>query len=264
MAQILKKTYNLFFNNNRLQRIWILAKTDFKQRYYGSSLGLLWALINPLCQLVIYYSVFTLIFQGSVPNFALYIFSGLILWMFFTEATKKGIHVLNSKRYLLENIPINKFDIYLSSGISAFLGVLFNILIFFIVSIFFDIKYSYNLLFLPLILINLFIFVLSVTFFLSTIYIYIRDLDHIWDILLLAGLWTIPIIWDQAFVINKLQFLLYLHPLTGILINIREILLYDTFPDLFILFYDFVYSLLLFFTGLFFVNKFSHKALEMV
>ncbi|MFK7934051.1 MAG: hypothetical protein AB8G22_11130, partial [Saprospiraceae bacterium] len=45
--------------NNRLERIWILAKVDFKKRYYHSSLGLVWALLNPIFQLSVYYTVFT-------------------------------------------------------------------------------------------------------------------------------------------------------------------------------------------------------------
>jgi ABC-type polysaccharide/polyol phosphate export permease len=81
---------------NRLERIWILAKTDFKKRYYGTSLGILWALINPIFQLIIYYFVFSVFFKNDVPNFSLYLFSGLILWMFISESNKKGMYTISS------------------------------------------------------------------------------------------------------------------------------------------------------------------------
>ncbi|HAS36509.1 MAG TPA: ABC transporter permease, partial [Flavobacteriales bacterium] len=68
----------------RWERVWLLAKMDFLQRYYGSSLGLLWAFLNPLARLLVYYFVFSyLIFKNQDPDFILYLFMGIIVWGFF-------------------------------------------------------------------------------------------------------------------------------------------------------------------------------------
>jgi len=70
-------------DHNRYERIWVLAKTSFLKRYYGSFLGVVWAFINPAVHLMIYYIVFTVVFRSRVEDFALFLFLGLIMLMFF-------------------------------------------------------------------------------------------------------------------------------------------------------------------------------------
>ena len=128
---IVKKILESLPENNQFERIWILAKTDFKIRYYGTFLGLVWALINPLFRLSVYYIVFSLVIEHNIPNYGLHIFSGLVIWMFFLEGTKKGLNMIKSKRYLLENVDFNKLDIYISAVLSSLMGLLFNIFVYF-------------------------------------------------------------------------------------------------------------------------------------
>jgi ABC-type polysaccharide/polyol phosphate export permease len=63
--------------NNRLERIWKLAQVDFKKRYYNDRLGLLWALINPIFKVIVYFLVFSLFFKVQQENYGLYLFSGI-------------------------------------------------------------------------------------------------------------------------------------------------------------------------------------------
>lgn len=249
--------------NNRLERILILAKTDFATRYYGSVLGLLWAFINPFSKLIVYFLVFSLvIFKQKELDFVLYLFSGIIVWTFFSQTTKIGLRAMNTKRYLLENIKINKIDIFISHTISSFIGFLFNLFSYFVILLFFDIHLSFSFLWLPVLLITLFIFSLSVTIILSVIFIRFKDLDHIWDIALLAGFWSMPIIWDQAYVLNEYRFMLFLNPVTGVLINFRSAALYGTPLDYSIVAYDFIFSLVILFFSVYLLKNHSQKAAE--
>ena len=119
---------NNFSSYSRLERIWKIAQVDFKKRYYNDRLGLLWALINPLTQISIYYFVFTRIFQRNQENFVLYLFCGILTWLAFTEATKMGSRVLIRKKYLTENIQFNwlhKCD--WEAGCHAFSGLNANV-----------------------------------------------------------------------------------------------------------------------------------------
>jgi len=75
--------------NNRFERIWTLAKVDFKKRYYDSVLGMVWALLNPLLRLAVYTLAFEFIRNAQFENFHIYLFSALLCWMFFTELTGK-------------------------------------------------------------------------------------------------------------------------------------------------------------------------------
>ena len=123
---MLENILNWLPENNRIERIWLMAKFDFVTRYYGSFLGLFWALLKPLFQLLIYYFVFTVIFNNSTEHFLMFLFVGIILFQFFTEAAGGSLRIFKSKRYLLENIQINRLDIFYAAICATFIGFLFN------------------------------------------------------------------------------------------------------------------------------------------
>lgn len=257
-----RSIYSHLPENNQYERIWMLAKTDFKLRYYDTFLGFLWTLVNPLFRLAIFYFIFTFIFNKQIPNYALHIFSGLILWMFFQEATKKGMNVLKSKRYLYENINFNKLDLYTSSVLSSLMVLIINIIVYFIVSMFFEIPITWNILFVPLHILNLCILVYGIILILSTINIYFRDINQIWDMILLAWFWINPIFYAKAVIFETYPVLKFINPLAGIIINTREGILYGNPPDWGLYAYDMLYSIVVLLTGLIAFRLLFHKAAE--
>jgi ABC-type polysaccharide/polyol phosphate export permease len=248
---------------NRIERILLIAQTDFHIRYYGSKLGVLWAFINPFFQILVYYFAFTyLMGTGSQPNFILYLFTGIITWQFFSETSSASIRLFLSKRFILQNIKINKIDFFISLLISKFRGFLVNFGIFIAFSLlFFDPVYSWNLLYLIPVLLGLLLFSIGITFILATLFIFFRDLDHLWSIVLMAGFWAVPIIWDYKIVCQKYPFMLY-NPLTTYIINIRQILLENSVPDLEHLYIALIVSSIVAISGYFFMQNSSKKALE--
>src|SRR4029453_5551840 len=112
---ILKILNDLFRRSNKSERLWLLAKIEFKLRYYENKLGLLWALIKPLMDIAIYYVVFQTIMRQDIPPFASYFFIGLIIWNFFLESTTGTVQILNTKKYLYEYSNMNKLEIYVST-----------------------------------------------------------------------------------------------------------------------------------------------------
>ncbi len=261
--KLLKPIFESLPENNKLERIWILAKTDFKKRYYGSSLGIVWALINPVVQLLIFYYVFTVFFKTVIENFSLYIFLGLVLWMFFAETTKKGIHLIHSKRYLLENIRINKYDIYTSGILSNIFSLLFNLFVFFGIAIFFTFSYNANISYFPLLLLNLIILVFGISLLLSIIYIYLRDFEHFWDIFLLAAFWINPIVYSDEVLYDN-AIILYVNPVAGIIMNSHRCLLFGQAIDFTIFFWDFLYAFILLGIGIIVFNRHSKKVIEIL
>jgi ABC-type polysaccharide/polyol phosphate export permease len=249
--------------NNKLERIWILAKTDFKKRYYGTSLGIVWALINPIVQLLIFYYVFTVFFKSEIKNFPLYIFLGLIIWMFFAETTKKGMHTIHANRYLLENIRINKYDIFSSGMLSNLMALSFNLIVFFAISFLFNISYNLNMLYLPLLIINLLILILGLNLILSIIYIYLRDFDHFWDIFMIAAFWVNPIVYSEH-IMYEHNIVLRLNPIAGIIINSHNTLLYGKPIDLNLFIWDFIYAFVILIIGILIFNKYSKRVIEIL
>lgn len=249
--------------NNRLERIWKLAQIDFNSRYYNQRLGLLWALIKPLTELGIYYFIFSILFETDMKYFGFYIFLGLILWSFFTEGTIKGLQVLYKKKYLIEAIQFNKFDLFLSSTFSAFFAFLFNLSVFIVIALFFGIDIiNKNILFIPILIINLFILTISLSLLLATLRIFVNDIINMWDMIVLGGFWATPIVYDYKITVENASWLIYVNPISGIIINFREIVLYNQAMDYQLFIFNLICSSLLLLIAILIFSKFSHKAAE--
>ena len=262
LNRLLKPLLEALPENNRMERIWKLAQVDFKKRYYNNFLGLLWALINPLFQLAVYYLVFTQLFNTGIPLYALYMFAGLLFWMFFSEATTKGIHVLLQYQYLIENIQFNRIDLFLSSTLSVFMGFFFNLVAFSLIAFISGVALQMYMLLFPLFVINIYLLTLACSMLLSTLNIFLKDIHHLWDMVTLLGIWLSPVFYSEALFREKLGFLVYANPFAGIIINVHNTVLYGQPPDYFLVFFNLIFSVLLFVVcyGLFL--RFSHKAVE--
>lgn len=240
-----------------------MAKSDFLDRYHGSALGLLWALVNPAFQLVIYYIVFAFIFESETQHFILFLFLGLIILLFFTEATNKGLELFNQKRYILENIRINRIDLFYAALLSTFLGFVFNFAVFFVISLFFNTAISWEAVFLPLILINLVVFILGVMVVLSVIFVHLQDIYHLWNLLSMVLLWLSGVFFEIEPNSNwGHQVLYHLSPLPGIIFNMRNVLIYGLPMDWQIFWYDSLYAFAFLGMGLWVMKKFGSRAVE--
>jgi len=265
---MLKKIINYIVKylpeSNKIERIWILAKSNFRKRYYGSSLGIIWALINPLFLLVIYYFIFNVIFNNQIENFILYMFSGFLIWMFFEEASKEGLNTITSNRYLIENIRIKKLDIYISGLLSKLFALIFNIFAYFLISLFFKIQYSANILFLPILIFNLLILNLGISLIISIISVYLKDFNHFWDLFTLALFWLNPIFYSELILYQTYKIILYLNPVAGIIINTRNVLLNGVSPDFNLLVINFCQAIIILILGLIINKKHFSKVIEIL
>ncbi len=247
----------------RLERIGMLASTEYYQRYYGSSLGVVWAFLNPLFRILIYYLAFSyLIFRNRDPQFILYLFLGIAIWQYFSENTNRGVTLLKGKKYLIQNVGMAKSDIFLASALSTSVSFILNVFIYWLISFGFDVEYSISSILVLALFANLFLIVIGVSMILSTIHLYFSDFKHVWDISLLLGFWTVPIIWDSTYVYTTYPFMLYGNPITGILINLRNVMLYNTQMDWTVFALDFAYGLVFLSIGYFLLNRFSYKVVE--
>ncbi len=245
-----------------MERIWLMAKFDFVTRYYGSFLGLFWALLKPLFQLIIYYVVFTMIFQTRTENFMMFLFLGIIMFQFYTECATGSMKIFFTKRYLLENIQINKLDIFYSSIAAYFLGFLFNFSVFFIAAILLSNPFTWSLLLFPLILINLLAIILATQLIFATVSIYLKDIDNVWFLINTMLFWGSGIFFDLTAMDGKVALVKFFNPLAGILINSRNILIYNAPVDMPVFIANIVSTAFLLLIGLWGFHKYSAKALE--
>ena len=250
--------------NNRLERIWLMAKFDFVTRYYGSFLGLFWALLKPLFQLGVFFIIFTIIFKSTTENFLLFLFIGIIMFQFFAESTQGSMNIFKTKRYLLENIQINKLDIFYSSIAATFLGFIFNFTAFVIGNFLLNDSYSWSILLFPIVLINLIVLILATQLIFATISIYLKDIDNIWFVINTLLFWGTGIFFDLTTMTGKAVLIKYYNPLAGILMNARKILIYGEPIDMNLLVINLLTAIIFLLFGLWIFKKYSAKALEKI
>ncbi|MDP3462001.1 MAG: ABC transporter permease [Bacteroidales bacterium] len=248
--------------NNQWERIWILAKTDFKLRYYETTLGLIWAFLHPIIRMVIYWVVFSYILNQNIPNYGMYIFSGLIVWTYFQEATRKGLMILRNKRYLYENIRMNPYDGFTSSVLSTVINLAFNVLVFVALSPVFDIAFSFQVLWIFPILLNLVVLVYAISLILAVLNSFLKDISQVWDVFLLGMFWINPIFYAKTLIFESFPALMYINPIAGIIVNLRDALMYAQAPDMSLFWFDWVYAFALLGIGMWVFNSFFHKAME--
>jgi ABC-type polysaccharide/polyol phosphate export permease len=251
--------------SNKLERLWLLAKIEFKLRYYENKLGLLWALLKPVLDICIYYVAFKVILNQNIPAFASYLFTGLICWNFFLESTTGTVQILQTKKYLYEYSNMNKLEIYVSTLMSNSIGFFFNFIMFLI---FYNLVESesqglsvFNLWILPLFL-NLFVLSLAFSLLLSTIYTVAKDITQIWQVFTAFLFFLSPIFYKLATFKEALPYFDYLNPIAGIIINVRRVMMEGRPPDTMLFLFDIVYSFVFLIIGLLLLNKLGAKAAE--
>ena len=251
--------------SNKLERIWLLAKIEFKLRYYENKLGLLWALIKPISDIFIYYIAFQVILKQGVPNFVSFLFIGLILWNFFIESTSGTVQILSSKKYLYEYTNMNKIEIYLSTVLANCIGFFFNLFFFVVYYQFIDngtMGLSWQALYMIPVFINLVILALAFSIILSNIYVVAKDITQIWLVVTGIGFWISPILFKLEKFREALPGVDYINPIAGIIINSRNVMLYRKAPEWNLFLFDFSYALILLLLGIFLLNKVGSKASE--
>ena len=251
--------------NNKYERLWLLAKIEFKLRYYENKLGLFWALLKPIMDMCIYYVAFKLILKSDVPSFASYLFMGLVVWNFFLESTSGTIQILHTKKYLYEYSNMNKLEIYVSTLFSNSIGFLFNLIMFFLFYHLIESQSTgisfYNL-WIVVLFLNLFILSLGCALILSNIYIIAKDINQVWMVFTSFLFFLSPIFYKLSTFKAALPAFEYGNPLAGIIINARRVMMEGQLPDFRLFAFDFGYALILLFFGLLLLNKLGAKAAE--
>ena len=205
--------------------LFSLAKKDFERRFAGSYLGTVWAFIQPLLTMFVYWFVFRFGFRagdvGGVP-FTLWFMCGIVPWLYFSEAFSAAANSLMEYGYLVKKVVFN-IDILPLVKImsSAFIHFCFTALLV-LIGCFLGYWPNGYFLQLPYYLICMWALVFGISLFTSAIMVFFRDLNQIIGIILLIGMWGTPIAWNVDIVPHNFLFIIKMNPLFYIVEGYRE------------------------------------------
>ena len=205
MSAILKKMFSLpgeLWNSRRL--IWSLSKNDFKTRYAGSYLGIVWAFVQPVITILVYWLVFEKGFSakpemfkaGVEVPFVVYLTSGLVPWFFFSEAVASSTNALLEYNYLVKKVVFKISILPMIKIIAASFIHVFFVGVLLVIAFIYGYGLSLYTLQLLYYSLCLFILVLALSYTLCSVVVFFRDLSQIVSIGLQLGMWATPIMWS--------------------------------------------------------------------
>lgn len=220
---------NFLYKGNRVL-LKELTKTDFKLRYQGSVLGYLWALLRPLMMFAILYIVFAklLKFGGDIPHYPVYLLTGTTLWSFFTECTGQGIQAIVSRGDLIRKVCFPKYIVVVSATLTAVINLLINLVVVIIFALINGVTPNWGWLLVPFIVLELYILALGISFLLGAINVKYRDITSIWEVLVQAIFYAIPIIYPISMIVSTSDIaakVILLNPIAQIIQDARYLLI---------------------------------------
>ncbi|MDZ7785835.1 MAG: ABC transporter permease [Candidatus Saccharibacteria bacterium] len=200
-----------------------LVKTDFKLRYQGSALGYVWTLLRPLALFVILYIVFGqfIRFGDEIPNYEVYLLVGIVLWNYFAEVTNNSVKAIVDKGELLRKINFPKYVIVLAGSVSALINLAINVVVIAVFMIITDIPFTANLLFVPIFIAQLFVLALGMSFLLSAVYVRLRDINYVWEVIMQGAFYATPILYPLSLIPLSAAKVLMLSPVAQIIQDVR-------------------------------------------
>jgi ABC-2 type transport system permease protein len=218
----------------RLHEIWLsrelliyLVRTEIKVKYKNSVLGLVWSMISPAMTLAIYFIVFTLITKNGIPHFVIFLFAGLLVWNMFSLSVLTGTGVIVNNAPIVKKVSFPREILALASVGSALVFFFFQsiVMVIFLVVFHSAPQWSYLPL-IPLALLAAIVLAAGLAILLSAINVYLRDTQHLIEIVLTAWFWACPIVYafqqNIGMKLGNKLWIYFLNPVTPLVLTFQR------------------------------------------
>lgn len=207
-ARVVSSRVNL---RTRLHDLWrarelfvFLVRKDLKVKYKNSVLGFLWSMVNPAVVLGVYYAIFRYVLKSGIPDFALYLFSGLIVWNLFSTALSSATGIIVQSAGIVKKVAFPREILPLAQVGTASVFFFFQAIV--LIAFLLGFQYSPAWKYLPMLLwalVDLIVVSSACAVFLSAVNVYFRDIQHLVGVILQAWFWVVPIIYSYNLVYTE-------------------------------------------------------------
>lgn len=232
------------------EMIFSLVKRELRGRYKGSVLGFLWTFINPLLQLMVYTMVFSVILRAGIDKYYLFLFVALIPWLFFASSVASGSSCIINQKDLVKKIYFPREVLPISHVTTNFVNMLLCFIVIFFVIIISGVGINFEaVLYLPIIMIVEYILALGMAMIFSALTVYLRDLEYILGIIVMAWQFLTPIMYSIDTVPESIMPIFMANPMTPIIVAYRDILYYKQVPEIGTLLHAFILGIVILIIG---------------
>jgi len=232
-----------------------------KLRYKGTNLGFIWAALEPLFYFVLLYIVFTSIRATTREDFPIYLITGILFFHLFAKGTSHALPSLDNPMLKSLNIKREFFPVVATGSVGLLMFV--ELGVFFGIMFFFGFIPSWTIIFLPVLMILFLILVLGVSYLLSIVFVYARDIQPIWGVAVHALLFVSPIFWYLKDAKGIVQEIHKFNPL-GQLIEMGHKIVFGSIPPLEDWLYTSAIIFPILFIGFAIFKKYENRVVERI
>jgi len=218
--------------------IYQMTRREVVGRYKGSSMGLLWSLLNPIFMLVVYSFVFSVVFKArwsggdeSHTQFAVVLFVGMIVHALFAEVLNRAPSIILANANYVKKVVFPLEILAVVSLGAAFFHALVSLLVLLVAFAMLNGFIHWTTIFVPLELMPLMILSLGFGWILSSLGVFVRDIEQIIGVFTTILLFLSPVFFPVSAVPEPLRVWLHLNPLTFFIEQTREVLIWGHLPD---------------------------------
>ncbi len=212
-----------------------LVSRDFKTKYKRSVLGVLWSLLYPLLTMLIMNFIFSNVFKFAVPNYPLYIFSGLLVWNYFNDAINQSMLSIIQNGQIIRKIYIPKMIFPLSKSVSGAINFGISALVLLLIALATGVRPAWSWLLLPYVMVCSMLFALGFALVISSCMVFLRDLQYLWGIVGMIWMYATPIIYPMDIIPQQyapIIFIMKLNPIYHYVGYVRQIIIEGRPPTL--------------------------------
>mgnify|MGYP000333053325 CR=1 FL=1 len=208
-----------------------LTVSQIKLKDQSTFLGFVWSFLNPLLLVAVLYIFFQTRLAEGIEHFPLYLLIGVVQYNHFATSTNTAMHVLHSMRSLTGEVVFPKEIMVVGSVLASSFEFVVEMLILVVIAALAQIPLTAALLWLPFVVLMQIVFVLWISFGLACLYVFVRDIEHLYTVLLRLLFFITPIFYAPTFLGETVaRWIVRVNPLAELMALARGILLDGSFP----------------------------------
>ncbi len=241
-----------------------LVKRDFTKKYKRTVLGMFWSILSPLCMLGVLALIFGQFFGRNVEYYVIYVFSGQVIFSYFTESTNEGMSSLVTNASIFTKINVPKYLFLFSKNVSALINFGLILIIYFCFVFFYGLPFTWKF-FLLIYPICCLIFInLGIGLILSALYVFFKDTQYLYRVFTQIVMYGSAIFYSIDRLSPQFQKIFYCNPIFVCITYFRSIIIKGVIPDIYIHLILALYAVVLFGIGCYIYKKYNYRFLYYV
>jgi ABC-2 type transport system permease protein len=209
-----------------------LVKMDFTTKYRRSLLGVLWSVLNPLLMMIVMSTVFSKVFRIAVANYPVFYLTGTLIFSLMSEATSSALRAIDSSAELIKKVYIPKYIFPVEKCVFALVNTAFSFVAVLILTPLLGVPLRPTVFLCWVPILYTFIFSVGFGMVLAAVNVFFKDIGHLYGVLITAWNFLTPVIYSVEAVPAEVQRIFAFNPMYYYVSYFRDVMMYNTIPDL--------------------------------